>query len=34
MWQTIGCSARAVIGSVAAVRFDCARLSTTLPIPA
>jgi hypothetical protein len=26
MWQTVGCSARAVIGEVAAVRFDCARL--------
>jgi hypothetical protein len=26
MWQTVDCSARAVIGSVAAVRFDCERI--------
>ncbi len=26
MWRTVECSARAVIGSVAAVRFDCERI--------
>jgi hypothetical protein len=26
MWQTICCTARAVIGTVAAVRIDCERL--------
>jgi hypothetical protein len=26
MWQTSGCSARAVFGQVPSVRIDCARL--------